>query len=182
MQGTGQSCPPDTASRPAGTPVNHTATASNLRQRAARRLPGSAANNWRPRTGAGAPRGLALPGGLVTQGADHAPGFVGPPLVVHGGSLVSRVRSGFTVRFRDDCVGVFGPHERLAAFVPAIDEGGDRLDQLPDGTERPAADGLPGDDPEEDLDEVQPRPRGRGEVQGDPRVPRQPGLFDASGG
>jgi hypothetical protein len=40
--------------------------------------------------------------------------------------------------------------------------------------EGPAADGLSGDDAEEDLDHVQPRPRGRGEVQGDLRVLRQP--------
>ncbi len=37
-------------------------------------------------------------------------------------------------------------------------------------------DGLAGDDPEEDLDHVQPGPAGRGEVQGDPRILREPGL------
>src|SRR5690242_10274082 len=39
-----------------------------------------------------------------------------------------------------------------------------------------AADGLAGDDPEEDFDHVQPRPRRRGEVQADPRVAGQPRL------
>ena len=56
-----------------------------------------------------------------------------------------------TVRFGDDRVGVFGPDERVAAVVPAVDECGDRLDEVVDGVEGAAADGLAGDDPEEDL-------------------------------
>src|SRR5829696_656350 len=72
--------------------------------------------------------------------------------------LVSRAGSWFTVRSCDDRVGVFGPDERVAALVPAVDECGDRLDQVVDGVEGAAADGLAGDDPEEDLDHVQPRP------------------------
>src|SRR3954464_728372 len=101
MQGTGQSCPPDTASRPAGTTCEphgdriELAAAGRPAASGVGREQLAAANRSRRSSG------LALPGGLVTQGADHAPGFVGPPLVVHGGSLVSRVRSGFTVRFRD---------------------------------------------------------------------------------
>jgi len=55
------------------------------------------------------------------------------------------------VRFRDDRVWVLGPEEWLAAFVPAVDERGDGLDQLADRAEGAAADGLAGDDPEEDL-------------------------------
>src|SRR6478672_13159084 len=58
------------------------------------------------------------------------------------------------------------------SFQPSMNP--DRLDQITDGVEGAAADGLAGDDPEEDLDQVQPRPRGGGEVQGDPRVARQP--------
>lgn len=42
--------------------------------------------------------------------------------------------------------------------------------------EAAAADGLAGDDVEEDLDHVQPEPAGRREAQRDPRVARQPGA------
>ncbi len=80
------------------------------------------------------------------------------------------------MRFGDDRVGVLGPDERFAAFVPAVDEAADGVDEFADGVEAAAADGLAGDDPEEDLDEVQPGPRRRREVQGDPRVSGQPGL------
>ena len=45
-----------------------------------------------------------------------------------------------------------------------------------DAGEGAAADRLPGDDPEEDLDHVQPRSRGRGEVHRDSRVACEPGL------
>ena len=65
--------------------------------------------------------------------------------------LVLRVGSRFTVRFRDDRVGVLRPGEWLAAFVPAVDERGDGLDQFAHRAEGAAADGLAGDDPEEDL-------------------------------
>jgi maleylacetate reductase len=68
------------------------------------------------------------------------------------GELVSRAGSLFAVGFRDDRVGVLGPDEWVAAFVPALDEPFDRLDQVADGVEAAAADGLAGDDPEEDLD------------------------------
>jgi len=52
----------------------------------------------------------------------------------------------------DDVVGGPGPDERLASFVPAVDEGLDRADEVLDGSEGAASDGLAGDDPEEDLD------------------------------
>ena len=103
----------------------------------------------------------------------RVPGDPGIPGI--GPVLVSRGGSRFTVGFRDDGVGVLGPDEGLAAFVPAVDECGDGLDQLADRVEGAAADGLAGDDPEEDLDHVQPGPGGRGEVQRDPRVAGQPG-------
>jgi hypothetical protein len=51
----------------------------------------------------------------------------------------------------------------------------DRVDQVADRGEAAAADGLAGDDREEDLDQVQPGSRGRGEVHGDPGVLCQPG-------
>jgi hypothetical protein len=40
----------------------------------------------------------------------------------------------------------------VAAVVPAVDEGLNRGDEVLDGGEAAAADGLPGDDREEDLD------------------------------
>src|SRR5207245_10451414 len=74
-----------------------------------------------------------------------------------------------------DLVGGLGPCERMATIVPAVDEPTDRLGELPYAPERPAPDGLAGDDREEHLDHVQPRARGRGEVQRDPRcTPRPP--------
>src|SRR4051812_19448297 len=57
-------------------------------------------------------------------------------------ALVSRVGNWLTVRFRDDGVGVFGPDEGLAAFVPAVDKAGDVLDEVADRVEGAAADGL----------------------------------------
>jgi len=58
----------------------------------------------------------------------------------------------------------------VAAVVVAVDEGADGGDELFDAGEAAAADGLAGDDAEEDLDHVQPGSRGGGEVQGDPGV------------
>ena len=68
----------------------------------------------------------------------------------------------------DEFVGGFGPREGLAALVPALDVGVDRGGELIDAAVAAAADGLPGDDREEDLDQVEPGPRGRGEMKGDP--------------
>ena len=67
----------------------------------------------------------------------------------------------------DDLVGVFGPGERVGVFVPAVDVGPDGGLEVLDGVEGAAADGLAGDDREEDL-HVQPAAAGRGEVQLDP--------------
>ncbi len=64
-----------------------------------------------------------------------------------------------------DLVGGLGPDERVAAVVPAVDERADRGDEFLDAGEGSASDGLASDDPEEHLDQVQPRPRRRGEVQ-----------------
>src|SRR6188472_4479923 len=90
-------------------------------------------------------------------------------------TLVSRKRGSLTwAAVVEEVVGGLGPDERVAAFVPALNEPFDGGDQLFDAAEAAAADGLAGDDREEDLDQVQPRPRGRGEMQRDPRVARQP--------
>jgi hypothetical protein len=97
------------------------------------------------------------------------------PHRLRAGHPVSRAGSRFTVCFADDGVRVLDPGEWFAAVVPAIDESGDGSDQLAYGSEAAAADGLSGDDPEEDFDDVEPRPGCRGEVQGDPAVARQPG-------
>jgi sugar phosphate isomerase/epimerase len=95
---------------------------------------------------------------------------------VVGANLVSRVGSSFTLRLGQDGVGVLGPDERFAALIPAGDEAADGIDELADGVEAAAADGLAGDDSEEDLHQVQPGSRRRGEVQRDPRVAGQLGL------
>jgi hypothetical protein len=63
-----------------------------------------------------------------------------------------------TVGFLEDLVGGLGPDERLAAVVPAVDEGTDLDHQLADGGEGAAVDGLAFDDPEPDLDEIEPGP------------------------
>src|SRR6476659_9049094 len=90
--------------------------------------------------------------------------------------LVLRVGSSFTLRLGQDGIGVLGPEKRFAALVPAVDEAADGIDELADGVEAAAADRLAGDDSEEDLHQVQPGSRRRGEVQRDPRVAGQPGL------
>src|ERR1044071_2616789 len=90
--------------------------------------------------------------------------------------LVLRVRSFLTLCFRQDGIGVLGPCEWFATLVPSVDEAANRIDELANGVEAAPADGLTGDDPEEDLDHVQPGPRCGGEVQRDPGVAGQPGL------
>src|SRR5881227_3239065 len=90
--------------------------------------------------------------------------------------LVSRERGSFTgTAFRKYLVGGLGPGEGVTAAVPAVDEGLDGGDEVLDRGEAAAADGLPGDDREEDLHEIEPRPGRRREMQGDPGVPGQPG-------
>src|SRR5947208_9367233 len=90
--------------------------------------------------------------------------------------LVSCERGSFTwAAVREYLAGGFGPGEGVAALVPAADVGLDGGDEAGDRGEAAAADGLPGDDREEDFHHVQPRPRGGREVQGDPGVLRQPG-------
>ena len=76
----------------------------------------------------------------------------------------------------EDLVGSLGPGEGMATVVPAVDEEADGVHQLLDTDEGTAADGLPRDDAEEDLDEVQPGARGRCEVQRDAAMAGQPGL------
>jgi len=76
----------------------------------------------------------------------------------------------------DDLVGVLGPGERVGPVVPAVDVAGDRGFEVGNAVERAAADGLAGDDPEEDLDHVQPGPGRGGEVQVDAGVLDQPGT------
>src|SRR5437660_12288833 len=90
--------------------------------------------------------------------------------------LVSCERGSFTwAAFREYLVGGLGPGEGVAAVVPPGDEGLDGGDQVGDRGEAAAADRLPGDDREEHLNEIQPRPRRRREVQRDPGVLVQPG-------
>ena len=79
-----------------------------------------------------------------------------------------------TINFGEDLGGGFGPDERVFALVPAVDEGADLDDEVADGGEGAAADGLAFDDAEPDFDQVQPRSRRQGEVDVDPRVRGQP--------
>jgi len=62
----------------------------------------------------------------------------------------------------EDFVGGLGPGEWLAAFVPAVDEGLDGGDEVLDRGEGASADGLAGDDAEEDLDHRSARTRWSG--------------------
>jgi hypothetical protein len=65
---------------------------------------------------------------------------------------VSCERGSFTwAAFREYLVGGLGPGEGVAAVVPAVNEGLDGADEVLDRGEAAAADGLPGDDGEEDL-------------------------------
>src|ERR1022692_987611 len=63
----------------------------------------------------------------------------------------------------------------MAAVVIGVDEAADGDGEVCDRGEAAAADGLAGDDAEEDLHHVQPRAPGRREMQRDPRVVLQPG-------
>jgi len=54
--------------------------------------------------------------------------------------LVFRTRGSFTGRLDHDVVGVFDPHQRLAAPVPAIDEVADGSDQAGNAREVATAD------------------------------------------
>ncbi len=74
----------------------------------------------------------------------------------------------------DQLVGLLGPLEGLASFVPRVDEAADGDDQLLDAGEAAPTDGLLGDDPEEDLDHVEPARAGGREVKVDPGVALQP--------
>jgi len=76
-----------------------------------------------------------------------------------------------------DLLGRLRPAEGSAAIVPAVDKAADRRYEIGDAVVGPPADRLTGDDPKEDLDEVEPRSRGGRKVQHDPRVLRQP-VFD----
>src|SRR5690242_4394942 len=82
----------------------------------------------------------------------------------------------FPVDLVKDLIGWFGPDERVFALVPAGDEGADLDHQVADRGEAATADRLAFDDAKPDLDQVQPRPGRRGEVNLDPRVRRQPGA------
>ncbi len=78
-----------------------------------------------------------------------------------------------------DFVGGLGPYERVAALVPSGDEVGDGGGEFFDAVEGPPADCLAGDDGEEHRDEIEPRARCRGEMQGDPWVLASQALTSA---
>ena len=62
----------------------------------------------------------------------------------------------------------------VGAVVPPVDEGADRGVGVNEGGEDSAADRLPFDDAEPDLDQVYLGGVGRGEVHDEPRVLREP--------
>lgn len=64
----------------------------------------------------------------------------------------------FGLRVFEDVVCGLGPGEGFAPVVPSVDEPADGGDEIADRAERSTADGLPGDDPEEHLDEVEQDP------------------------
>jgi hypothetical protein len=68
----------------------------------------------------------------------------------------------FSVCILEYLVCGFGPDERVTAVVPAVDEGADLGVEVLDRAEGAAVDGLLLDDAEPDLDQVEPRPGGRG--------------------
>jgi hypothetical protein len=98
-----------------------------------------------------------------------------PSAAIFLGTLVSRVVDWFTFEFAAEFVGGLGQDEWLGALVVAVDVGADRRLQVGDIGEGAAADGLAGDDAEEDLDHVQPRAACRCEMQCDSPVLGQPG-------
>src|SRR5918995_6080942 len=59
-----------------------------------------------------------------------------------GKHLVPRVRGLFTVGFLEDLICGLGPDERVAAVVPAVDEGADLGVEVADRAEGAAVDGL----------------------------------------
>src|ERR1700720_4323162 len=75
-----------------------------------------------------------------------------------------------------DRIGGGGPHEGTPMQIVAGDVGVDFLHQLADAAERPAANGLLGDEAEPALHLVEPAGVGGGVVEVVARPPRQPGL------
>src|SRR5215207_4189289 len=85
-------------------------------------------------------------------------------------------REVFDGSLRQELVGGFGPGQRVAAGVPAVDEGPDLGGEVAGAREGAAVDGFAFDEGEPDLDEVHPGRRGGGVVEPDPRVRREPGT------
>src|SRR4051795_355087 len=79
------------------------------------------------------------------------------------------------IQLGSDLVGGLGPDEGRGIIVVLVDVAVDGRLQLDDRAEDAAPEPPPGQGGEEALDGVQPRGRGRGEVEGPARVPRQPG-------
>ena len=76
----------------------------------------------------------------------------------------------------EDVVGVGGPDERLGVMVVGLDEAVDRSLQVDDRAEHTALEPPPGELGEEGLDGVQPRARGRREVERETRMAGEPGA------
>lgn len=80
-----------------------------------------------------------------------------------------------------DLVGHCGPGERFRILVLGVDVVADPLDQDVDAGERAAPDQLPGDDPEPDLDLVQPERDNGNEMEANAEVLFQPCLHARGG-
>ena len=78
--------------------------------------------------------------------------------------------------FGEDRLGADGPFEGFRILISVLDPGFDGGLELFDIVEDPSPDALSGDFGEQPLDEVEPGTGGRGEVQREAFVPRQPAL------
>ena len=78
--------------------------------------------------------------------------------------------------FGEDRLGTGGPFEGFRILISVLDPGFDGGLELFDIVEGPTPDALSGDFGEQPLDEVEPGTGGRGEVQREAFVPRQPAL------
>ena len=76
----------------------------------------------------------------------------------------------------NDAVGVSGPDEGLGIGIGLGEEAVDGGLEFDDGSEYAALQPAPGQSREQRLDRIEPGARFRGEVEDEPRVPRQLGL------
>ena len=81
-----------------------------------------------------------------------------------------------TANLFDDCVGVGGPDKGFGIVVGLAQKAVDGGLEVGDAPEHAAFEPAPGELGEEALDRVEPGGRGRGEVEMEALVPREPGA------